>query len=89
MPTRFPGSLCNFVRNRRRDLNKTQRTVADRVGVTSDFISLVESGERRMDLDKIPQLADALEVDRTELCRRALAERAPSLYRILFDEQAA
>jgi len=84
MPQRFESDLSRRIRRRRRELSLTQQEVATRVGVTADHITLVEGGYRRLDLDRIPDLADALRLDRTELCREALEERAPALYRELF-----
>jgi len=84
MPNRFTGHLSNYIRHRRYFLGKTQKTIAEAIGVTPDFIALIESGERRLDLDKIPLLADALEVNRMALCQQALRERAPALYGQLF-----
>lgn len=86
MPNRFTGHLSNYIRHRRDFLGKTQKVVAEAVGVTPDFIALIEAGERRLDLDKVPLLADALEVSRTALCQQALRERAPALYGQLFEQ---
>ncbi len=83
----MPNSEGNFrlyIRQRRQELDKTQRQVAQACGVTPDYIALIEGGLRRLDLERIPLLADALEVSRAQLCRQALAERAPQFYQELF-----
>lgn len=80
---RFASSFSSLIRSRRLELGKTRREVADFVGVTSDYISLVELGYRRLDLDRIPTLADALEIDRNILCQHALKVWAPQLYQEL------
>ena len=89
MPNRFEGDFCRRIRQRRQQLNLTQAEVADELGVTADCVTLVELGYRRLDLDRIPALAGALNLNRRQLCRQALRERAPELYRQLFRQQAA
>lgn len=46
---------------------------------------MVESGQRNLDLNKIPRLADVLGLSREDLCKLALFEAAPALYSTLFD----
>ena len=89
MSHRFEGAFCRLIRHRRQELNLTQAEVADKLGVTADCITLAELGYRRLDLDRIPILADALKLNRRQLCRQALQERAPELFRQLFRQQAA
>ena len=89
MPNRFEGAFSRLVRHRREELNLTQAEVATKLGVTADCITLVELGYRRLDLDRIPALADAVRLNRRQLCRQALRERAPELYRQLFGQRAA
>ena len=75
--------LHELIRNRRLQLNITQAEVAQRIGISSpDFISLVEKGSRRLDLDHIPRLAEVLQLDR-DLAQKALSESYPNLYRAL------
>jgi transcriptional regulator with XRE-family HTH domain len=89
MSKRFEGDFCRLIRHRRQELNLTQAEIAEKLGVTSDCITLVELGHRRLDLDRIPQLANALKLNRRELCRQALQERAPELYREIFRQRVA
>jgi transcriptional regulator with XRE-family HTH domain len=84
MPCRFAGPLSALIRNRREELNLTQKQVADVLGVTADFMSLVESGHRRLSLDHVALLAHALAIDPPYLCRTALEERAPFFCAQLF-----
>ncbi len=84
MPKRVAGPFSHFIRQRRLELGKTQKQIAEVLGTTADFVTLAEAGERRIDLDRIPLLADALEIDRTDLCVWALSERAPVLFGELF-----
>ena len=85
MPNRFEGPLSFIIRYRRILLGKTQQQIADTLGVTADFVALLESGRRRLDLDKVPLLAGALRNNRRALCQQALLERAPLLYHELFE----
>jgi transcriptional regulator with XRE-family HTH domain len=81
---RFASSFSRLIRSRRLQIGKTQGQVADGVGVTSDCIALGERGHRRLELDRIPALADdALDIDRNILCQHALEVRAPQLYKEL------
>ncbi len=79
------NAFATLVRNRRLQLGKTQRQIAEAVGIkSSDFICLIEKGTRRLDLDRLPRLAQALELDLVELCRPAFEARAPQLAAALF-----
>lgn len=89
MSNRFEGVFSRLIRRRREELNLTQAEVAEKIGLTTDAITLVELGYRRLDLDHIPALAEALRLNRRQLCRQALQERAPQLYRELFRERVA
>ena len=89
MSKRFEGAFSRLIRRRREELNLTQAEVAEQVGLTTDAITLVELGYRRLDLDRIPALADALQLNRRQLCRQALQERAPELFHQLFPRRAA
>ncbi len=82
------STFSTFIRSRRLELGLTQRFVADRIGLaTPDFVSLVEQGRRRLDLDRVPALATALGLEPRTLCAMALAERHPDLCRVLFAER--
>lgn len=84
MPGPFAGRLSCFIRHRREELRLTHQQLADLIQVSPGFVSLVESGHRRLDLDRIPRLADALETDRTYLCWMAVSERSPAIVQELF-----
>lgn len=76
------------IRSRRLQLHRTQRQVASAIGLQSpDFLGLVEGGRRRFDLDRIPALAAALELDPGQLCRLALAASAPRCAAALFSAE--
>jgi transcriptional regulator with XRE-family HTH domain len=77
-------TLRDFIRRRRGALHLSQKALGKLIGVTGELICFVEAGQRRLNLDRMPDLASALGCDRKELCRRALQEAAPSLYAELF-----
>jgi transcriptional regulator with XRE-family HTH domain len=84
MPGPFEGRLSRLIRRRREELHLTQQQVAEVLGITADFVSLVESGHRRLSLDHVGYLAHALAIHPTFLCKIALRERAPFFFAQLF-----
>ncbi len=86
MSKRFDRNLYPFIRRQRRLLKLTQEQLGDKLGVTGDFIGLIETGRRRLDLDRIPALAEALQTEPMGMCLTVLCERAPRLFKILFPE---
>ncbi len=66
-----------LIRRRRRELNLTQADLAELLNVSPESVALWEAGRRRMDLARIPRLADALQIDARRLCALALAEFQP------------
>ena len=65
-----------MIRTRRRQLGLTQREVAEACGVTPEAVTMFESGQRHPSLDLVPTLADALQMDRAELCWLSLEARS-------------
>ena len=86
MPNRFEGYISNFIRQRRLQLGPDpERSRPDPQTASPRLsISLLESGERRLDLDRIPRLADALDAERFALCASALRDRCPQLFAEIF-----
>ena len=75
------------IRERRLELRKSQAEIAGAIGLLSpEFISMVEVGIRKIDLNRVPDLARALQYDPSDLCRLALKEEAPALYEVLFPD---
>jgi len=72
-------SVAETIRRRREALGLSQEEVASQLGLTSDFVGLCERGMRRVGLDRIPQLAEILEVNAKDLAVMALSEEAPLL----------
>ena len=76
-----PLDLPRFGRviyQRRNDLGLTLNEVGTRAGFASgDYISLIERGKRAPDLDKVPFLADALQMDARTLCELWLRQYQP------------
>jgi transcriptional regulator with XRE-family HTH domain len=81
----FAALLCR----RREELGLYQNEVAEDCGVTPEAIGLIEAGRRQPDLERIPRLATALELDPAPLCRLALRVRSPNFYAALLGEDFA
>ena len=82
-------TVGTIIRTRRLELGLTQETVATAAGWTrGEMVSLVESGHRIANLDRIPALANGLILDPAALCKFALAARYPAFYRTLFGDTA-
>jgi transcriptional regulator with XRE-family HTH domain len=77
-------TLRDFIRRRRGGMGLSQRALGQLIGVTGELICFVEAGQRRLNLDRMPDLASALGCDPKKLCRLALQEAAPALYAELF-----
>lgn len=71
--------FSRYLRRRRQALGKSQREVAESIGLTEMSITLVEGGRRRLALERVPRLAAALQVDPPELCLLALRCWHPEL----------
>jgi transcriptional regulator with XRE-family HTH domain len=70
--------LARILRQRREELQLTQADVARALDLkSSEFIGMVENGQRRLELNRVPQLAGVLKLDTETLCRLALFEDAP------------
>ena len=70
-----------FLRARRNHVGKTLAEIARQIGYGSgDYYQLIEAGKRMVDGDKIPLLADALELNRQELSKLYLRIMYPNLH---------
>ena len=86
-PIQVPLNI--LLRRRREELNLLQAQVAEALHVTPECIGRWEDGSRRMELSKLPRIAEALQMDAKELCVKALAEFHPVVYATLFGKAAA
>ena len=73
------NDFTRFLRHRRQELDLTQADIAQACGLTEMSITLVEGGRRRLALDRVPRLAEVLQVSPAELCLLALRCRYPEL----------
>lgn len=73
-----------LLRRRREELSLLQSQVAEMLHVTAECVCRWEDGGRRMELSKVPRLAEALQLDTKALCAKALAEFHPLFYAALF-----
>jgi transcriptional regulator with XRE-family HTH domain len=81
--------LHTLLRRRREELFLIQAQLAEALHVTPECVGQWECGRRRMELSKIPRIAQALQLDARELCARALAEFHPLVYATLFGTTTA
>ena len=72
------------LRRRREQLKLSQTQIAEALNVNPSCVTLWESGRRRMELSKLPRIAEALQLDAEELCRKALAEFHPPVFEAIF-----
>lgn len=78
------ATFAEIVRRRRRQLGFTQAQVAANLGFKSaDYICLIEQGLRNIDLDKVPLLAEILQLDPIGLSKLALVQQYPVFARSL------
>jgi len=64
--------LLVLVRRLRQEAGLSQDRLAERLGHRQSWISKVESGERRLDLEELRQLCEVLDVDLMEVVGRWL-----------------
>ena len=77
-----------FLRQRRQELEKTQAEIAQACGLTVMSITMIEAGQRRLSLERVPQLAKALQVPPQMLGWLALRCRYPQFTAALKPEAA-
>ena len=73
--------LVEVLKTARHDAGLTQAQLADRLGREQNWISLIESGQRRVDVLEFYALARALEADPIALFAE-VANRLPSRMRL-------
>jgi transcriptional regulator with XRE-family HTH domain len=78
-----------LLRRRREELSLLQSQIAEALHVSPECIGQWECGRRRMELGKIPRIAEALQLNAKELCAKALLEFHPLVYAALFGHAAA
>ena len=83
-----PVPLNVLLRRRREELHLRQSQVAEVLRVTPECVGRWEDGSRRMELSKVPRIAEALRLDPKALCMRALAEFFPRVHDTLFGNGA-
>jgi len=56
-----------YIRVRRAVLEMSQGELAERIGISQGFLSLLEQGKRSLDLDLLERIAQALDCSMTDL----------------------
>jgi len=77
-----------LLRRRREELSLYQTQVAEALHVTPECIGQWECGRRRMELSKLPRIAEALQLNAKDLCAKALLEFHPLVHDALFGHDA-
>ncbi len=72
------------LRQRREELGLRQADIAEVLRITAESVTQWERGRRRMELDKLPRIAEILKLSARDICERALAEFHPRFYAALF-----
>ena len=78
-----------LLRRRREQLSLLQAQIAEALHVTPECIGQWESGRRRMELGKLPRIAEALQLNAKDLCAKALLEFHPLVHAALFGHDTA
>ena len=78
----------HILRRRRQELRLNQAHVAEALNITPEAVGLWEAGRRRMELDKLPRIAEILMLQKRDFCIAALYQFHPRLYAELFGTQA-
>ncbi len=84
---KYTMPLHLILRRRRQELRLNQAHVAEALNITPEAVSLWESGKRRMELDKLPRLAEILVLEKRDLCLAVLHQFHPRLYAELFGQR--
>ena len=67
----WPAALGTAVRDRRHEIGLSQEALADTCRLHRTYIGSVERGERNVSLENIVRIADALDIQPSELIGRA------------------
>ncbi len=74
--------LRDLLVHRRKELNLTQRDLAEKLNVTYSFIGKIETGDRRLDIIEFFEYANALDMIATETLAILFNDYKNSLKRI-------
>lgn len=76
--------LSDFIKEKRQELNLTQKQLAKIIGVSQSYINLIELGNRKIGKNKIDDFAKALGVTR----RKIIANNTLQNYTYNYDKRA-
>ena len=83
-PTDSP--FGDLLRSRREELEISKAELATKLACSASFVDVLETGRRGCNLDDLPRIAAALQLDARTVAKVYLSERHGPLYRALFDE---
>lgn len=82
------NEFVRFIRHKREELGKTQAEIAKACHyISGEYWGLIEAGKRRMDQEKVPLLADALNLSRQTLTKLFLKVTAPNVYSTFWGDE--
>jgi transcriptional regulator with XRE-family HTH domain len=79
------SKFADVIRQQRQRKGWSQAELAEKIGAKSgSFVTLVEAGKRGVNIDDIPSIANALELDGSALTKLYIHDRYPHVYTVLF-----
>mgnify|MGYP006308564115 FL=1 len=79
-----PGKTAHFLKTAIENSGLTQREIARRAGFPKpNFISMMKTGETKVPIDRIPALAEALDIPAIDFLRIAMREYQPEVWTVL------
>ncbi len=84
-----PNLVGSTIKKRRFSLGLTQNEVAQQVGLSGDFLGMVESGRRGIGLQHMPKLADVLGIKPKDLVLSWLREESPAALEVLMPPETS
>jgi predicted transcriptional regulator len=79
-----PGTFGWEIRTSRQELKMMVKDLAAKIEVNPTYITLLESGARRLELNRVPDLEKHLEFASGRLCALWIKQYAPAAYRAIF-----
>ncbi|MBI5416607.1 helix-turn-helix transcriptional regulator [Candidatus Poribacteria bacterium] len=61
--------ICRNIFNIRKNKKMTQQDIADRAGISNDYVSLLERNKRHLSIQILTKITKALEVDISEILK--------------------
>jgi len=79
-------TVGEIIRRRREGVGETQNEVARNIGISPEYLGMLEKSARKIDLRRVPALARCLGIDPASLAKVWLHENEPEVFRLLFGD---